>query len=253
MPHEDQHVPLEVAAVLAASAVNGPGQRAVIWLQGCDLRCPGCFNPDFLEVRPARTVRTEVLVEWALGLAGVEGITLSGGEPTLQAEGLVPLCRALQDQGLGVVSYSGHRYEELLDQARSRPALTELLGTLDLLIDGPYERRLAPGGLWRGSANQRLVPLSERYEQACKDADARGLVGAVEVHVAHGSATWTGTFSSSLASEVAALTGRQAGASGLSAERGQQGAADPNGSGCRAELAGRKRLAGRNGDADGRH
>ncbi|MDA8182863.1 MAG: 4Fe-4S cluster-binding domain-containing protein, partial [Actinomycetota bacterium] len=75
---------LEIAAVLPASQVNGPGSRAVIWLQGCDLRCAGCCNPDFLEIRPARTVRVEVVLEWLLGLEGVEGVTLSGGEPTLQ-------------------------------------------------------------------------------------------------------------------------------------------------------------------------
>lgn len=198
---------LEIAAVLPASQVNGPGSRAVIWLQGCDLRCAGCCNPDFLEIRPARTVRVEVVLEWLLGLEGVEGVTLSGGEPTLQAEALVPLCRALREEQLSVVCYSGHRYEELLERAESAPALGELLELVDLLIDGPYDHRLAPGGLWRGSANQRLVPLSDRYRHACRDADSKGAERAVEVHVGPGRAVWTGIFPPSLARHVALRTG----------------------------------------------
>lgn len=197
---------LEVASVLPTSGVNGPGVRSVIWLQGCDLRCRGCCNPDFLEIRPARRVRIEVLLEWVLEQTEIEGITLSGGEPTLQAKELVPLCKKLRESGLSVVSYSGHYYEELLERSKSQPALRELLGCIDLLIDGPYDHQQAPGGLWRGSANQRLVPLSQRYVELCRQIDAQGPNRAIEIHVGNNNATWTGIFPPSLARRVTALT-----------------------------------------------
>ena len=34
-----------IHSMLPRSAVNGPGERAVVWFQGCDLHCRGCFNP----------------------------------------------------------------------------------------------------------------------------------------------------------------------------------------------------------------
>ena len=44
-----------VHSMLRRSAVNGPGERAVIWLQGCDLGCRGCWNPTSHAFDPAVT------------------------------------------------------------------------------------------------------------------------------------------------------------------------------------------------------
>ncbi|MDA8386504.1 MAG: 4Fe-4S single cluster domain-containing protein [Actinomycetota bacterium] len=208
VPRNKTLAPLNLAGFLPRSRVNGPGQRAVLWVQGCDLRCPGCCNPAFLKIRHRRSVAAEVAAEAIVRLGDVEGVTYSGGEPTLQASGLARLSRILRSEGLSVMCYTGHTYEELL--ASGNAAVAALLDSIDLLVDGPYVRALAPGGIWRGSANQRLVPLTPRYADLCADIAGSALdhdtsvaVG-VEVHLRADSLTWTGIFPPELVRRVEA-------------------------------------------------
>ncbi len=189
---------LNIAGFVWRSRVNGPGTRAVLWLQGCDQRCPGCYNADILEIRANRIFSIEAVARVILDIEGIEGVTFTGGEPTLQAAPLAALSRRLRENGLSVMCYTGHVYEELVSRCSSD--ITDLLDAVDLLIDGPYLRTRAPGGIWRGSANQRLIALSERGAAACErsvdvaeDPDATAEHG-VEVHVTTGGALWTGVF-----------------------------------------------------------
>lgn len=141
----------------------GPGTRAVLWVQGCTLACPGCVVP---ESWPARGTATPVaqLVDWLAALP-VEGVTLTGGEPMQQAPALARLLDETRERrDLGVVLYTGYRYEDL----RSHP----LLERVDLLIDGPYRRDLHADLRWRGSSNQRLVHLTDRYPPDLPDRSA---------------------------------------------------------------------------------
>ena len=69
------------------SVVNGPGERFVLWLQGCPFRCRGCFNPAFLPFAGGRRVLVAEMAERILSVPGVEGVTYSGGEPMAQRAG----------------------------------------------------------------------------------------------------------------------------------------------------------------------
>ena len=85
------------------------------------------------------------------------GVTFSGGEPFSQAGELARLGRLLRDAGYEVASYSGYTFEQLLHGTGDQQAL---LGTLDVLIDGPFilaERSLELN--FRGSRNQRIIRL----------------------------------------------------------------------------------------------
>lgn len=86
-------------------AVDGPGIRYVIFLQGCPLRCIYCHNPDTWPPERGQTVSVEELVEKALPyrpfLKG-GGITVTGGEPLLQHEFLYELIRAFHKEQLHV-------------------------------------------------------------------------------------------------------------------------------------------------------
>lgn len=92
---------LRVHSIQSLGTLDGPGVRFVVFLQGCHLRCKCCHNPDTWSVSGGQELSVEELVQRAVrcrdyfGPQG--GITLSGGEPLLQAEGayrLFSLCRA---------------------------------------------------------------------------------------------------------------------------------------------------------------
>jgi anaerobic ribonucleoside-triphosphate reductase activating protein len=94
-----------------------------------------------------------------------DGVSLLGGEPTLQAEGALALVRALRRRGCADVGlYSGYPLAALLRRSASHPALAALLAAVDWLIDGPYRAALADGApAWRGSRNQRFIRRPGRF------------------------------------------------------------------------------------------
>jgi anaerobic ribonucleoside-triphosphate reductase activating protein len=154
---------LNVHALLPRSRANGPGVRAVIWLQGCERRCPGCFNPDAQPTELRRLLTPDELWQWVQTIEGIEGLTLSGGEPLLQAEALADFLRRVRaESDFSVVLYSGYLREEM----ETLPDGPALLALVDVLIDGPYDQtRPAHGGI-RGSENQRIHFPTDRYGPA---------------------------------------------------------------------------------------
>ncbi len=141
----------------------GPGTRAAIWLQGCERSCPGCMSPSSRPLDGGRWVDVDWIVRELSGLDGIEGVTISGGEPFLQIGPLYSLLRILRAQtGLGVILYTGYTLEELA--AFDDPRVDEICsGLVDLIIDGPYVEEQNDGGTLRGSSNQRVLFLTERY------------------------------------------------------------------------------------------
>ena len=85
---------------------DGPGLRLVVFLQGCNFRCLYCANPDTIAAKGGTSTNPEEIVRMAVsqkpffGKRG--GITFSGGEPTLQAEALLPLFRRLKEEGINI-------------------------------------------------------------------------------------------------------------------------------------------------------
>ncbi|MDB9528722.1 4Fe-4S single cluster domain-containing protein [Oscillatoria sp. CS-180] len=124
------------------SEVNGPGCRAVVWVQGCLRACPGCFNPASWSFEPNQLITIDDLVERILSEPRNEGVTFSGGEPFWQASALAEVARRVKEQGLNVMSFSGFTLEQL--QSKSAPPESQaLLAQLDILVDGPYVESLA--------------------------------------------------------------------------------------------------------------
>jgi len=110
------------------------------------------------------TATAEGLFEWLSRINGIEGITLSGGEPFEQpADALLDFCRMVKSdrRDLSIIVFTGFLLEEL----KSKEHYAEILDFIDLLIDGPYMDELNDGKGLRGSSNQRLHFLSGRYEE----------------------------------------------------------------------------------------
>jgi anaerobic ribonucleoside-triphosphate reductase activating protein len=155
---------LNVAMEVACTEAEGPGRRYAIWVQGCPLRCPGCCNPEFLAFREAtRRAVDDVIADIDAARArGIEGISLLGGEPTMQAAALADVAEAVRAMGLTVMVYSGFTLAEL--RARGDVDVDRLLAATDLLVDGPYvEARRTTTRRYIGSDNQVLHVLTDRH------------------------------------------------------------------------------------------
>jgi anaerobic ribonucleoside-triphosphate reductase activating protein len=122
-----------------------------------------------------------------LKVKGIEGVTFTGGEPTLQAGGLVELSRILRSEGLSIVCYSGYPYQQLLE--KEDLDIAALLSSLDILIDGPYLEQESARLLWRGSRNQKVHFLSDRYQ----DWEDRAVLSTQQVELIIGDNNWAMT------------------------------------------------------------
>jgi anaerobic ribonucleoside-triphosphate reductase activating protein len=153
---------LNIFDVCAGTRALGPGFRYVIWVQGCPFNCKGCTSPEGrpVEVRILADIRklSEAIVE----NQHITGITISGGEPFLQAASLTALLTdvCMKRPDLTVIVFTGFLIEQLdWDSAQS------LLKLTDVLIDGPYIEELNDNVGLRGSSNQRIHFLSDRLAE----------------------------------------------------------------------------------------
>lgn len=151
--------------------VLGPGgPRAVLWVHGCCFNCKGCVAESY-KSGPYHEVKPAEVADWYCKQSNkTEGITISGGEPFLQAGELAEMIRLIRKQkDCGVIVYTGFLYEELLAYAQKDEAIRQLLDETDLLIDGPYMEELDKNRMAVGSENQRIWHLTERYRSVAEE------------------------------------------------------------------------------------
>lgn len=133
---------LNIMGYVDRSEVNGPGCRAVVWVQGCLRACPGCFNTESWSFEPNQLIAIADLADRILSEPCNEGVTFSGGEPFWQAAALAEVARRVKARGLNVMSFSGFTLQQL-QAASAPPGAQDLLEQLDILVDGPYVESLA--------------------------------------------------------------------------------------------------------------
>ncbi len=158
---------LNISGTLSTSRANGPGTRCVIWVQGCTIGCRGCFSPHTHAHTAKHLIEPSVLAKWVVSIDGIEGLTISGGEPFEQAAALSELLSEVKHlkPELTVFAYTGYTISTL----RKSPdaAIQSLLSGVDLLCAGPFIANLSSDQLlWKGSSNQELVYLSNRYNSS---------------------------------------------------------------------------------------
>ena len=92
----------------------------------------------------------------------IEGVSLIGGEPLLQAEGLSEIAVWCQSEGLSVLVFTGYTYQTL--QTSEDKSVQLLLKHTDILVDGPFLQELYDEKrTWVGSQNQHVIFLTDRY------------------------------------------------------------------------------------------
>jgi len=170
---------LNIMGYVDESEVNGPGCRAVIWVQGCMRECPGCFNPESWSFEINQLISVDSLAQKILSNPRNTGITFSGGEPFWQAPALATLAHTVKAAGLNVMSFTGFTLEQL--QSEYAPAgAQDLLAELDILIDGPYLQSLAINSPNSpvSSSNQRIHVFNPAFQDKITWASDQ-----IEVHI----------------------------------------------------------------------
>lgn len=162
----------------------GPYSRFAIWVQGCLKQCPGCISKDSQPLDGGYEADTTELAETIINTPEIEGITISGGEPFLQSEALVDLVNKVKSKkDKGIIIYTGNSFEEVKDDQ-----LTKLC---DIIIDGTYIEELNDGLSLRGSSNQNICLITERYVKEVPQL--YGVQGRkIELHCKEGKTTMVG-------------------------------------------------------------
>lgn len=143
----------------------GYGNRLGIWMQGCAKRCKDCISPEMQPTTGGKEIAVSEIIAYAVQQA-IDGLTVSGGEPFDQEEGLLELVRRFRPITDDILIYTGYTLQEL--RSRQSAAIEEILGSIAVLIDGTYQRDKNDGIGLRGSSNQKI----HIYRYASRYADA---------------------------------------------------------------------------------
>ena len=208
-------VSINVARMYYPVKTLGPGNRMGIWLAGCPRNCSGCISPDFRSESAGRPIEVERLMEMIRGyLSGYRtdrvreketaekesreketvedeyrnkefvenknrgcGVTISGGEPFLQAAALKELVREIRKYTEDIIIFTGYLYEELIE--KKDDDIDDILSMTGMLVDGPYIDELNDGTGMRGSSNQRFIILNHLEYYDHPENWKRAVQGAV--------------------------------------------------------------------------
>lgn len=152
---------------------DGPGVRVTLFVSGCTNHCEGCFQPETWNFNYGDEFTKEVEDRLLKLLEPhyIAGLTLLGGDPFEPSNqiALLPFVRRVRSTfpEKSIWAYSGFTYEELKHEG-SHPrceATDELLGLLDVLVDGRFVEAKKDLRLrFRGSSNQRIIDIKKTIE-----------------------------------------------------------------------------------------
>lgn len=144
----------------------GPGRRAGIWVQGCGIGCPGCVSRDTWDPAAGTTMDVDGVLAWLADLSerhgDLDGVTITGGEPTEQSVALHALTAGIDELRVhgaftgDVLCYTGR------DETDFHALCPWAKKLIDAVITGPFRITEPTELVWRGSANQQLIPLTAR-------------------------------------------------------------------------------------------
>ena len=176
---------LNIYHICEESIALGPGVRYVIWVQGCMQQCKGCITPQSRSMDTKHLMKVNDIAQSIIDNKHIDGVTISGGEPFLQATNLAKLLEIVKRERpeLNVLVFTGYYFEELgSDKARG------FMQYIDLLIDGPYVDELNDEKGLRGSSNQcfhfltkEFLPFQEEMEKGGRNNEI--VVGMDGIHI----------------------------------------------------------------------
>ncbi len=146
-----------IAAINRCTTSEGPYKRLAIWFQGCTFNCKGCCNPKLQKLEPANLLTLQDIIDEikeAKRLFNIEGITLTGGEPTLQ-NNLTILCDEIRKMNIGIILFTGQLFNNLPKTLKKN---------IDTIIDGRFNtQQIDIDRKFIGSRNQKVYHITKRY------------------------------------------------------------------------------------------
>ncbi len=122
-----------IHSIESFSKVDGPGIRYVVFMQGCNLRCKFCHNPDTWSKNIGQEVKEEELIENILNaknyiMNGNGGVTFTGGEPLLQVDFLINVCKKLKENNIHIAIDTAGNFD------KNDIKVNELMDYVDLFL-----------------------------------------------------------------------------------------------------------------------
>lgn len=154
---------MRLAHINNNSSIYGFGNSFAIWMQGCSLKCKGCWNKSMHDFEGGFYIKTEDLIiqiKESIEKNNIKCVTILGGEPLEQLDELLELMKLIKKLDIGIILYTGYEKEEIDSSDKIK-----ILDYADLLISGRYieERRNINNHLF-GSDNQVMDFLTDRYK-----------------------------------------------------------------------------------------
>ncbi len=151
---------IRLAGIAPQSLVNGKGMRKVYFSQGCTHHCKNCFNPETWPFEGGQIFDMDELLDKLSKETYLDGVTFSGGDPFQQADKFAYMAKKIKEMGFNLWSYTGYKFEELLELAKTDAGVKGMLDYIDVIVDGEFVQELHVDHLkFRGSTNQRFIDV----------------------------------------------------------------------------------------------
>lgn len=168
-----------ISRILFPITSLGPGNRLVIWTQGCSNNCPNCASPELqsFDDQSKRIAPQKLfdLIKANVNSQLVDGITITGGEPLQQPKDeLLELLAMLNTITPDIIIYTGYKYKDLCS-VLGEDVFTSLQSKINVMIAGPYIDKLNKSNLTlKGSSNQTIHLFKEEYKDLYAEYLKRG-------------------------------------------------------------------------------
>lgn len=159
---------MNYAKIKPVDVANGTGVRVSLFVSGCTHRCRGCFNKEAWDFNYGKSYsrETQDYIISCLGKSYIRGLSLLGGEPfePCNQSTLIGLLKEVREKlpQKDIWCYTGYDFDNDLNGyfASVNKNTAELLGLIDILVDGEFVQELKnPSLQFRGSSNQRIIDV----------------------------------------------------------------------------------------------
>ena len=139
---------LEIAGWKKTSCDDGPGNRSVLFLQGCSMNCPGCHNQKSHKKGEGIMIEISEIEKFILSNCHNKKLTISGGEPLEQWDSLKELVKLLKANDFNICIYTGWNKERIPE---------DVFYLADFIKCGNFNyEKVSDNVHFVGSANQKM-------------------------------------------------------------------------------------------------